>query len=305
MKQQKHVRFDWAIKRLLRQKANFNILEGFLSELLKDDVSILEIIDTESNQETETDKYNRVDILVKDKKGEIIIIEIQNSYAIDYFLRILFGISKAITEHMNVGDEWIEVKKVISINIVYFDLGRGKDYIYKGETKFFGLHHQDELQLSNAQKKLFKKEKVKDLYPEMYLIKVNNFDDVAKNTLDEWIYFLKNSEIKKDFTAKGLKEAEEVLKVANMEDEERREYQRFGEVLSDRASQALSIKMEIEMAVEKAEKKAEAKAKKEKQNTEDTAIKAMIVNTNLSDKEIANALNVDVKRVKKIRGEIK
>jgi len=301
MKLQKHVRFDWAIKRLLRQKANFNILEGFLSELLKDDISILEIIDTESNQETETDKYNRVDILVKDKKGEIIIIEIQNSYAIDYFLRILFGIAKAITEHMNVGDEWTEVKKVISINIVYFDLGRGKDYIYKGETKFFGIHHQDELQLSNAQKKLFKKEKIRDLYPEMYLIKVNNFDDVAKNTLDEWIYFLKNSEIKKDFTAKGLKEAEEVLKVANMEDEERREYQRFGEVLSDRASQALSIKMEIEMAVEK-ERKAKEKAI---EKAIDKGITAMIKNTNLSDKEIANALGVDITQVKELREKIK
>jgi len=297
MKQQKHVRFDWAIKRLLRQKVNFNILEGFLSELLKDDISILEIIDTESNQETETDKYNRVDILVKDKKGEIIIIEIQNNYAIDYFLRILFGISKAITEHIKVGDEWTAVKKVISINIVYFDLGRGKDYIYKGETKFFGLHHQDELQLSNAQKKLFKKEKVKDLYPEMYLLKVNNFDDIAKDTLDEWIYFLKNSEIKKNFTAKGLKEAEEVLKVANMEDEERKEYQRFGEVLSDRASQALSMKMEIEIAVEK-EKKETERERKEKEVAIEKAIIAMIKNTKLSNREIAKALSVNVERVK-------
>ncbi|MCI5150366.1 MAG: hypothetical protein D3916_13440 [Candidatus Electrothrix sp. MAN1_4] len=38
----KHIRFDWAIKRLLRQKANFGILEGFLSELLKEDVKINE-----------------------------------------------------------------------------------------------------------------------------------------------------------------------------------------------------------------------------------------------------------------------
>ena len=28
--QDKYVRFDWAIKRLLRQKANFDVLEGFL-----------------------------------------------------------------------------------------------------------------------------------------------------------------------------------------------------------------------------------------------------------------------------------
>lgn len=315
MKQQKHVRFDWAIKRLLRQKANFNILEGFLSELLKDDISILEIIDTESNQETETDKYNRVDILVKDKKGEIIIIEIQNSYAIDYFLRILYGISKAITEHISTGDKWTSVKKVISINIVYFDLGRGEDYIYKGTTTFSGLHKKDELQLSDAQKKLFKKEKIRDLFPEMYLIKVNNFDDTAKDTLDEWIYFLKHSEIKKNFTAKGLIEAEEVLKVANMEESERREYQRFGEVLSDRASQALSIRIQIEMAVEKAKEAVEkakeiaekerATAEKNRDEMQKTAITAMIKNTELSDKEIANTLSVDVENVMKIREEIK
>ena len=288
MKQHKHVRFDWAIKRLLRQKANFSILEGFLSELLKDDISIIEIIDTESNQETETDKFNRVDILVKDQKGELIIIEIQNSYAIDYFLRILYGISKAITEHIKAGDEWTSVKKVISINIVYFDLGRGEDYIYKGTTTFSGLHQKDKLQLSNAQKKLFRKEKIKDLYPEIYLLKVNNFDDTAKDTLDEWIYFLKNSEIKKDFTAKGLKEAEEVLKVANMEDDERREYQRFGEVLSDRASQALSIEVEIDTAVEK--EKAEI-------------IKNLLRIPTLSEQQIADAAKVPVEFVKQIKNK--
>ena len=288
MKQQKHVRFDWAIKRLLRQKANFSILEGFLSELLKDDISIIEIIDTESNQETETDKFNRVDILVKDQKGELIIIEIQNSYAIDYFLRILYGISKAITEHIKAGDDWTSVKKVISINIVYFDLGRGEDYIYKGTTTFSGLHQNDKLQLSNAQKKLFKKEKVKDLYPEIYLLKVNNFDDTAKDTLDEWIYFLKNSEIKKDFTAKGLKEAEEVLKVANMEDDERREYQRFSEVLSDKASQALSIEVEIDTAVEK--EKAEI-------------IKNLLRIPTLSEQQIADAAKVPVEFVKQIKNK--
>ena len=318
MKQQKHVRFDWAIKRLLRQKANFNILEGFLSELLKDEICIVEIIDTEINQETEQDKFNRVDILVKDKKGELIIIEIQNSYAIDYFLRILYGISKAITEHIKTGDKWRSVKKVISINIVYFDLGRGEDYIYKGTTTFSGLHQNDELQLSNAQKKLFKKEKIKDLFPEIYLIKVNNFDDKAKDTLDEWVYFLKNSEIKKDFTAKGLKEAEEVLRVANMEDSERREYQRFGEVLSDRASQALSIKIELEMAVEQEREKTEQvkmqmeqereKVEKMEKQIEKDKMEIVVNLLNLrslSEKQIAAAAKVSIEFINEVKQKMK
>ena len=165
MQYKKHIRFDWAIKRLLWQKANFGILEGFLSELLKEDIHILEIIESESNQETETDKFNRVDLLVKDQRDELIIIEIQNSYALDYFLRIIYGISKVITEHMKEGDRYDKVKKVISVNIVYFDLGQGDDYVYRGTTNFVGIHDHKVLELTEAQKKLFRKEKVETLYP--------------------------------------------------------------------------------------------------------------------------------------------
>ena len=30
----RYIRFDWAVKRLLRNKANFGVLEGFLTVLL-------------------------------------------------------------------------------------------------------------------------------------------------------------------------------------------------------------------------------------------------------------------------------
>ncbi len=338
MQYRKHIRFDWAIKRLLRQKANFGILEGFLSELLKEDIEILEIIESESNKETEEDKYNRVDILVKDTKGDLIIIEIQNSYALDYFLRILYGISKAMIEHIKQGDTYAKVKKIISVNIVYFELGHGDDYIYKGTTSFKGIHDNKPLELTPAQKRLFKKEKIEEVYPEIYLLKVNRFDDNAKNTLDEWIYFLKNSEIKQEFSAKGIKEADEVLKHGNMSDEERRDYQRFVEVLSDRASIAMTIDFESTLRAEKiapkmAEKMAKEMAKGMAENIAkemademakdmaegmakdmakdiakakvDKAIEAMIINTDLSNEDIANTLSVEIERVRTIRNKLK
>jgi len=285
MKQQKHIRFDWAIKRLLKQRANFGILEGFLSELIKEDIKIVEILDGESMKETEEDKYNRVDVLVKDEKGDLIIIEIQNTYAIDYFLRILYGISKAITEHIKEGAAYAKIKKVISVNIVYFELGHGSDYVYRGTTNYWGIHDNQILDLTAAQKKYFKKKKVEDIYPEIYLIKVNTFDDNAKDTLDEWIYFLKNSEIKKEFSAKGIKEADKVLKVANMSNEERREYKRFVEVLSDRASIAETIEFESDL---KAKEKIEKKIENEK--------KEIVINLlrlkSLSEKEISEIARV-------------
>jgi hypothetical protein len=111
------------------------------------------------------------------------------------------------------------IKKVYSINIVYFGLGQGKDYIYEYDGKFVGIHNGDILSPTNSQKEAFKINEVKDIFPKYYILKVNNFDGVAKNTLDEWIYFLKNSEIKDSFHAKGLKEAEEKLRVETLTEE--------------------------------------------------------------------------------------
>jgi hypothetical protein len=57
--------FDWAIKKVLRHKENFDVLEGFLSELLGFDVCIQTILESEGNKQTENDKWDRVDILVQ------------------------------------------------------------------------------------------------------------------------------------------------------------------------------------------------------------------------------------------------
>jgi len=221
------IRFDWAVKRLLRNKANFGILEGFLSELIGEDIKIESILESETNKDYKEDKLTRVDLLVKNTKGELIIIEIQNNREHDYLLRILFGTSKLLIKNMDEGMKYSEIKKVISVNIVYFDLGQGEDYIYHGTTSFIGLNKKDTLQLSHEQQLLYKTEKISKLYPEYYVIKVNQFNDVAKNTLDEWIYFFKKEEIKDEFKAKGLKQAKEELNILKLSEIERKEYEHF------------------------------------------------------------------------------
>ena len=240
------IRFDWAVKKLLRNKANFVVLEGFLSELLFDDIKIQKILESESNQETENDKYNRVDILTQNSKNELIIVEIQNTYEIDFFHRMIYGTSKALIENISLGQPYSEIKKVISINIVYFDLGQGKDYVYKGKTNFEGLHEKDTLQLSIQQKQTFTKKEISDFFPEYYIIKVNKFNDIAKDTLDEWVYFLKNSEVKDEFKAKGLAEAKEVLDIMRLDKEQQYGYNRYLDYLHYKASEILSLRLEAE-----------------------------------------------------------
>ena len=234
------IRFDWAMKRLLRSKANFGILEGFLSELLKCNVKIIEVLESESNKNGRDIKFNRVDILVKLDSDEIVLIEVQVSTESDYFCRMLFGASKIVTEYLKEGDEYSNIKKIYSVNILYFDLGHGIDYVYHGTTSFSGIHKHDTLNLSERQKSVYQKDHVHQIYPEYYLIKVDQFNDIAKDTLDEWIYFLKNETIKDNFNAKGLLEAKEKLDSLKLSDAEKQEYQRYIENLSLQKSMVIS-----------------------------------------------------------------
>lgn len=290
--EKKLIRFDWAIKNILRSKSNFVILEGFLSELLKENIKINKLLESESNQETESDKFNRVDLLVENSNGElIIIIEVQNTSELDYLHRLLYGSSKAISENMNLGEPYSSIKKVISISIVYFDLGHGDDYVYKGKTSFEGLHKKDKLELSNEQKKLFGDIKVEKIFPEYYLLKVNKFDKKTKDTLDEWIYFLKYEEIKDNFKAKGLKEAKEKLNVLKLPKKEQLKYQRYLENLSYQASIAQTISFEIEQEREKI--RLDAEKNKQNQIAKKLKDKKMSIDeiseiTGLSKEEISN-----------------
>ena len=218
------IRFDWAIKRLLRNKADHAVLEGFLSVLLKEEIKIISISESESNKSHANDKYNRVDLMVEDSHGDLLIIELQNSYQVDYYFRMLYGVSKSITEYMKEGYGYNRVKKVYHINIIYFKLGEGVDYVYHGFTEFRGIHSHDLLQLTEEQKRFFMRSLVKDLFPEYYVLCVKHFNDVAKDSLDEWIYYLKNSAIPDSFTARGLKEAREQLQYNHLSKEEKRDY---------------------------------------------------------------------------------
>lgn len=220
----KYIRFDWAIKRLLRQKANFGVLEGFLTVFLGESITIVEILESESNQASADDKFNRVDIKARNSKGDIIIIEVQNTRELYYLERVLYGVAKAITEHINLGNSYEQVKKVYSISILYFDLGLGSDYLYHGQNQFVGVHTKDLLQIRSKERDAIVSRFPSEIFPEYILIRVNEFDRVAVTPLDEWMRYLKDGVIAADTSAPGLGEAREKLKYYSMSPEDQRAY---------------------------------------------------------------------------------
>ncbi len=223
----KLIRFDWAIKKLLRNKANFDILEGFLSAILHEEVTVIRLLENESNQEDEKDKFNRVDLLVENEKQELILIEVQVEPEYDFFHRMAYGASTLVSEYLDKGQAYKHIKKVISTNVTYFNLGIGEDYVYYGSTNFVGIHTQDVLTLSDKQAQLFGTRDVKKIFPEYYLIRVGKFPDEVHEALDEWIYMLKHSEVKPEFSAEHIQDASERLRVMNLGEQERKVYEEY------------------------------------------------------------------------------
>ena len=123
-----------------------------------------------------------------------------------------------------MGSTYQEVKKVYSISIFYFDLGKGNDYLYHGQNRFIGVHTNDELLINAKEEGVIVQKLPKEVFPEYYLIRVNEFNQVAKTPLEEWVKYLKTGVIDPDTTAPGLPEAREKLRYYDMSPEERHEY---------------------------------------------------------------------------------
>jgi len=287
MRGPQYIRFDYAIKRLLRHKADFVVVEGFLSSLLGEEIKILEVLESEGNQKDARDKFNRVDMLVRDSKDPMIIIEIQNTFQIDFFHRMLYGTSKVVTEHIKLGDQYGVIGKVISVNIVYFPLGKGADYVYHGKTAFTGIHKGDMLHLTEDQKLVLRGGQAGDLFPEYYVLRVEDFDKKAKTPLDEWIYFLKTSEIPKRFSAPGLAPARERLAETRMTARQRLAYEKYYKGLSIANSEITSAYLDGQF---------KGLAKGEKKKASEIALK--LLDKGMSPDDIADITGLPAAEIK-------
>lgn len=219
-----YIMFDWAMKHMLRDKANFGILEGLVSVLLGEEITIVELLESESNQVSDNDKFNCVDIKAKNSKGHLIIVEVQLTRQLHYLQRILYGTCKAITEHINIGQKYDQVKKVYSISILYCDYGQGDDYVYHGETRFKGIHTGTDLMVTLKEDGVIVPHLPREVFPEYYLVRVNVYDKIPETPLDEWMTYLKTGKVKEDTRTPGLQEVKKKLQYLSMSPKERREY---------------------------------------------------------------------------------
>ena len=218
----RYVRFDWAIKRLLRQKANFGVLEGFLTVFLGEKVTIVDILESEGIQQQEMVNPYVVDVKAKKSNGEFIIAEIQYLYEVLYHERMLYGYEQCKDTFTLLSSDGIS--SAYSFNILDFGVGLGKDFLYKGQNHFRGLHTADELEMTNKQRDVIITKFPDDMFSTHYLIRLNHFDKASVSPMEEWMNYLRSGIINAEANAPGLQEAREKLLYYQMEESERHAY---------------------------------------------------------------------------------
>jgi len=233
------ISFDYAIKDILRDKANFDILSGFLSELLEKPVVVQEVLESEGGTSDPDGKINRLDLKAKIDDGELAVFEIQYFDQVDFLGKVLFNACKAVVEQVSSG-KMFDIKKVYSINIAYYGMDATDEYLFVATlSEFKGVHFDEAIPFSQNLDPL--SNVPKDIHPEYFLILPRKFEDddernkkgkkvqpkkPKKSKFDEWVYVLKNSSVKSDFTAAGIQAAGEKLNVLKMTPEQRAEYER-------------------------------------------------------------------------------
>ena len=221
------ISFDWALKYTLRDKANFDVLEGLFSTILDRPVKIDDLLESESNQQTPDERLIRLDLKARLGDGELALIEFQYKPEHHFFRRLLFYTSKTLVEHVKSGSHYEELPKVYTISVCDFRLGRGDDYVYHGRQKFVGLHSQQELRLNSSEAKRMSLRVIEDIFPEYILISLGNFPDKVQTQLDEWLYTLKTGFVEEGFSAPGLNQAAERLDLLKLNSEDRKRYEDF------------------------------------------------------------------------------
>ena len=223
------ISFDWALKYTLRDKANFEVLEGFFTTILGHPVKIEDILESESNKQSPDDRMIRLDLKARLGDGELALIEFQYKPEHHFFRRLLFYTSKTLIEHAHSGSGYEKLPKIYTICICDFKLGDSadNDYVYQGRQKFIGLHNQRELKLSPDDAKRLSLKGTDEIFPEYIIISLGNFSGRVHDQIDEWLYTLKTCEVGEDFSAPGLIQAAERLDILKLSKKEKKRYDDF------------------------------------------------------------------------------
>ncbi|WP_339043805.1 PD-(D/E)XK nuclease family transposase [Cardinium endosymbiont of Tipula unca] len=221
------ISFDYAIKYLLKNKGDYDIIEGFISALLAiqgyKPVKINALLDGESNKETAELKRSIADLVVEDEDGNKYIVEIERTLTANFMHKACFNTSRLVVDSIYGNQNYTAIKKVFHISLLYFSKKEMNKPIYHGKTIIHEIDTENPIDMRIANQGFVVYEH-HNVFPEYFFISVLSFNGVINNELDEWLYVMKHSDTREDFKSLYMKKVAERLSILKMSTEERNAY---------------------------------------------------------------------------------
>ncbi len=221
------ISFDFAIKYLLRNKGDYDMVEGFISALLAMEgykpVKINALLESESNRESADLKRSIADLVVQDEDDNKYIVEIERSFTPNFMHKACFNTSRLVVDSISGNQDYTTIKKVFHISLLYFATQEMKKPIYHGKTIIHEVDtaHPVNVRIANQGLVMFEH---KNVFPEYFFISIPLFNEVIHQEIDEWLYMMKHSEVREDFKSPYMKKVQERLAVLKMSEADRIAY---------------------------------------------------------------------------------
>ena len=281
-----------AIKYLLKNKGDYDIIEGFISALFASQgyppIKINALLDTESNKEELEMKKSIADLVVEDAEGNKYIVEIERAYTPNFMHKACFNSSRLVVDGIYGNQDYTTIKKIFHISLLYFSTKEMQKPIYHGKTIIHEVDtkHPVDVTIANEGLVIFN---TPNVFPEYFFISVPMFDDVINSEIDEWLYVMKHSEIRQGFKSPYMSKVAERLSVIKMSSEERNEYIYY---------QKQSVHSQDILSA--AEAKGEAKGKAEGKAERDIEIARAMLLEGDSKEKIAKITGLSIEEIEKL-----
>ena len=233
------VSFDYAIKYLLKDKADYGIVEGFISALLKTkgykDVKIVALLESESNKEDSKGKRSLADLIVEDEDHHKYIIEIERNVKDSFIHKSLFNSSRLIVDNLAQREDYTQIIKIFHISLLYFPIGTGSGAIYHGKTIIHEIETKERLSVHIKNQQTGEIFDATDILPEYFYISVPLFNDRLEKEIDDWLHVMKYDQVPKNYHSPYMKQVAEKLTILKMTPAERANYSYYQKkIYSDR-----------------------------------------------------------------------
>ena len=217
---------DYIFKKIFAKEENNSKLKDFLEAILNIEIKKVIVKNPEIPKNMLDEKLAILDIRAEINEDTMIDIEMQVANQYNISERSTIYTAKMISSDIKVGEEYKDMKKAISINILNFNYFKTNTYHNIAHMKFEKIKKEEYVDMGYEEEQEIVTEKV-----EMHFIELPKFaqkNSGTKSKLEQWLWVMVGEEDKMEKAGKENKEVEKTideLNTMNLSEEERIMYE--------------------------------------------------------------------------------